>query len=200
VNPLIWWKLRRKRTVVVEGHPLLVIPGVLDPILFRSGAWFARWVSHQNVDGKSLLDLGCGTGVVGVLAQAAGARVVATDVNPRACEVARKNGLAQVHQRDLFDGAGTHQIICFNPPYFIGTPDKHPLLGTALYGGEDLELIRRFASNVHDHLTPDGVVWVVLSDMVPEARAALGAGWHPVGRGESEGEQLTVWSHQSEII
>jgi methylase of polypeptide subunit release factors len=199
LNPLIWWKLRRRRTVLVEGHPVLVMPGVMDPVLFRTGAWFARWVSQQNVAGKSLLDLGCGTGVVGVLAQAAGARVVASDVDPRACRVARKNGLGQVHERDLFAGTGTHQIICFNPPYFVGTSDDHRLLGTALYGGKDLELIRRFASTVRDHLTPNGVAWVVLSEVVPQARVALGAGWVSVESGESEGERLTVWSTHSGV-
>ena len=199
MNPLLWLKLRRKRTVDVQGHAILVSPGVLDPILFRSGAWFAKWVAQQDIKGKTLLDLGCGTGVVGVLAKAAGAQVVASDIDPRACDNARQNGLNEVHQRDLLQGAAAFQIICFNPPYFVGTVDRHHLLGKALYGGENLEVIRRFSARVQAHLTPGGVAWVVLSDKAPNASSALGKGWQAIARGTTEDEQLSVWALSSAV-
>ena len=79
-QPRLWWTLLRHRVVAVDGHRIHVPPTVLDPVLFRSGAWFARWVADHITSGSRLLDLGCGTGIVGVLAQQRGAQVVASDI------------------------------------------------------------------------------------------------------------------------
>lgn len=188
-----WWGLRRPRRVTVDGHTLVVPPGVLDPVLFRSGAWFARAVAAE-ARGRTVLDLGCGTGVVGVLAQAAGARVTASDIAPRACGAARDNGLGDVRRGDLFEGVQGERfdLVTFNPPYLRGRAQDHPL-GRALFGGEDLGVLRRFAAAVPAHLTDDGSAWVVLSDRGPGAASALGPGWR-MRRAERLGDEvLGLW-------
>src|SRR4029434_3461325 len=81
-------RLVRTHEVDVDGHRLIVPPGALDPVLFRSGAWFARRVRARRRPGERLLDLGTGSGVVSVLARAAGALPVAVDIDPRACRAA----------------------------------------------------------------------------------------------------------------
>ena len=153
------WLLGQTRQVEVDGHPLTIPPGVLDPVLFRSGAWFAqRHAASLSHPGLRVLDMGCGSGVVGVLARAAGARVIATDIDPRACEAARTNGLPDVRQGDLFEPVrdeAAFDRICFNPPYLPGKSQDRPF-GTALYGGEDFEVIRRFSAALDDFLAPDG--------------------------------------------
>lgn len=192
-----WWGLRRTRRVKVEGHTLQVPPGVLDPVLFRAGAWFARQVQTAAAarPGLRVLDMGCGTGVVGVLAQAAGARVVASDLDPVACGAARDNGLGDVRRGDLFEALPDERfdLVAFNPPYLVGRPAQHPL-GRALYGGEDLGVVRRFARAVDAHLAPGGEAWVVLSDRAPGAAAALGPGWKRTDHTDIEGETLALWT------
>lgn len=193
------WGLRHTRRAEVDGLVLEVPPGVLDPTLFRVGAWFAREVARAVVPGERLLDLGCGTGVVGALAARAGARVTATDLDPRACEAARRNGLRDVRPGDLFEALGDERYdrVCFNPPYLPGHPARHPL-GLALYGGADLAVVRRFALAVAEHLRPGGVAWVAWSDRAPAAEAVLGPAWRPVRTGRVAGEALAIWQHLPE--
>ncbi|MFH2009511.1 MAG: 50S ribosomal protein L11 methyltransferase [bacterium] len=53
----------------------------------------AEFLVHEaGVAGRSVLELGCGTAVVGVAASLAGARVASTDYDVRALAVARRNG------------------------------------------------------------------------------------------------------------
>jgi len=48
-----------------------------------------RWLSHYRVDGKRLLDLGCGSGEVSLEAARLGARVTGLDIVPEMIEIAR---------------------------------------------------------------------------------------------------------------
>src|SRR5437867_8560042 len=59
----------------------------------------AQLVRHAGVtDGKRVLDVGCGTGVVAITAARAGARVSGLDLTPELIERARENGaLANVN-------------------------------------------------------------------------------------------------------
>ena len=166
------------RTVTVDGISLTVPPGVLDPVRFRSGAWAAQQIAARIRPGVRLLDLGCGTGVIGVLSQRAGADVVAADIDRRAVRAARNNGIADTRRGDLFAPVSGERfdVVTFNPPYFRGRPHLKRY-GRALYGGRRLEVIRRFAAALPGHLSPGGEGLVVLSDRAPGALSALGAGW-----------------------
>ena len=165
-------------TVTVDGLTLAVPRGVLDPVRFRSGSWAAPRIAAHIQPGCRLLDLGCGTGVIGALSQRAGAAVVAVDIDRKAVRAARLNGLSDVRQGDLFAPVAGERfnVICFNPPYFKGRWQLKRY-GRALYGGKRLQVIRRFVDALSEHLTEDGEALVVLSDRAPEAIAVLGAGW-----------------------
>jgi methylase of polypeptide subunit release factors len=189
----------RPHTVAVAGHRIAVPPGVLDPVAFRTGAAWAPRVARALAPPTRLLDMGCGTGVVGVLAQAAGARVTAVDLDPRACAAARTNGLRDVRQGDLFRAVLGERFdrICFNPPFFRGHAGGRPL-GRALYGGPALEVVRRFAAGAPRHLAPGGEAWALLSDRAPGAERALGPGWRrvetwPLPPDGLPPERLSVW-------
>lgn len=197
-----WVALRGRRTrrVSVAGHEIIVPPGVLDPVAFRTGAAWAPWVAARVAPGVRLLDLGCGTGVVGALAQAAGARVTAIDLDPRAVAAARANGLADARRGDLFRPVLGERFdrVAFNPPFLPGWPGSGPY-GLALYGGPRLEVLERFAAGAPRHLAAGGVAWALLSDRCPWAWRALGPGWDrvhtaTVGGGGHPPETLSVWA------
>ena len=195
---------RRTTTVRVEGHALSVPPGVLDPVRFRTGAAWAPRVAAAVARRPELrlLDLGCGCGVVGVLAAAAGARVTASDLDRRACAAARDNGLSDVVHGDLFSPLAGRRfdLICFNPPFFVGMGLLRPYR-RALYGGPGLSTLRAFAARAPQHLFPGGQAWVLLSDRAPHAHKALGPGWTIRERwslplGSAAPEELTVWARR----
>ena len=104
------------------------------------------------------LDLGCGSGVLGLRAAAHSRHVVATDINPRAVAIAefnaQLNGLDHVRavSGDLFSGVAGERfdlIIC-NPPFVISPQAEF------VYRDGGLDICRRIVREVADHLQPDG--------------------------------------------
>lgn len=114
-------------------------------------------------------DIGTGTGVIAaVLARRGIARVVATDLNPRALACARDNvqGLhlqdrVEVVEADLFP-AGTAPLIVCNPPWLPGKPST--MLEQAVYD-PDSRMLRGFLGGLRERLAPGGEGWLVLSDL-----------------------------------
>lgn len=99
--------------------------------------------------GQTLLDLGTGTGIVGILAHAkTGARVLAIDIDADCCALALKsvelNGLSAAidvrcldlrafssKQAELFD------VVACNPPYYRGgTPSANPSRKRSMFEGD----------------------------------------------------------------
>ncbi|WP_422116591.1 methyltransferase [Brachybacterium sp. UNK5269] len=119
--------------------------------------------------GASAFDLGTGTGVLAaVLGRRGAARVVATDLNPRAVDCARENlqrlGLAdrvEVLEADLFPPGRADLVVC-NPPWLPGEPTSALELG--IYD-EGSAMLRRFLKELPEHLTEQGEGWLILSDL-----------------------------------
>ncbi|WP_429885786.1 methyltransferase [Geoalkalibacter halelectricus] len=114
-------------------------------------------------------DIGTGTGVLAaILARRGVARVVATDLNPRALACARENiarlGLSEqveVVAADLFPPGRAPLILC-NPPWVPARP-KSPL-EQAVYD-PDSAMLRGFLAGLGEHLSPEGEGWLILSDI-----------------------------------
>jgi len=167
--------LRRVRCHVLErvaGVPILVFPDVLNPVVFRSGAWLARVLADGATDRQPggtgrALDMGTGSGVGAIFAARRGYQVVAVDLNPEAVRCARVNVLmngfeerVQVRQGDLFAPVADEKfdLVLFNPPYFRGDPKD--LLDLAW---RSVDVLERFAAGLPSALTPGGQAWIVLS-------------------------------------
>jgi HemK-related putative methylase len=152
----------------VAGRPILVLPGVFNPKLLRTGELLARTLDARLVPpGSTALDMGTGSGIGAVFAAQLAGKVVAVDVNPAAVRCARINVLlnrveerVDVLEGDLFApvGAQRFDVVLFNPPYYRGTPKDN--LDKAWRSEGTVE---RFATELRDHLTPRGCALVILS-------------------------------------
>lgn len=137
--------------------------------------WIAKHVTLE--DGASILDMGCGSGVLGLSLAADFPKAEATlvDVSREALLLARENGgftgIENVSfvQSDLFSDLTGQEfdLIVANLPYVaesereeISVEVRHdPEL--ALFSGKDgLDLIRRFVPEVLAHLKPGG--WLAM--------------------------------------
>ena len=123
------WRLGRLR--------LRIDPGVFPPGPTLSSATFVRWLLSPDGPGpwtgRRVLDMGCGSGVIGLAMAQAGAQVIASDINPvaaaNAAANARANGLAlTVVVADLLAGIRTSALDCvlINPPYYPRSPRSMP--------------------------------------------------------------------------
>lgn len=153
------------RMVHTAGLSLEIDPGVFDPLQYRSGTVLAEVVRRLNLEGRSVLDLGTGSGIGAIVAALRGAKVTAGDISPQALECTERNADAyqvdvNLRTSDLFDGlsGARFDVILFNPPYFRGEP-----AGDADYAWRSPDVIERFARELPEHLTESGYALVVLS-------------------------------------
>ncbi len=108
------------------------------------------FLNIKEIEGK-LLEIGCGTGIIGLSFAEKGVEVVMTDVSREAVACARKNakenGLnAAIVRADLFSGLrGRFDYIIFNPPYLPSDPPDDPTWTGGRSGNEKtLEFLKGF--------------------------------------------------------
>ncbi len=203
-----WFRLfeshRHRRLALerVDGIDLVSLPETMNPALFTAGRVLADVVATQSRPGMRVLDMGAGTGIVGLRAAAAGAIVVGVDLNPAAVRCARINALLNhletrmtVHEGDLFGpvGGARFDIVAFNPPFYRGAPrDAWEM------AWRSADVPERFASSLAAYLAPDGSAYVVLSTAGDaqgflSAIRAAGLGVTVVKRAELGYERLSVY-------
>ncbi len=158
-----------RKGVEVPGLPGRLHPvyGVFAPTRLEPVRLAAR---IPAVAGKSVLDVGTGTGVLALLLLARGAAsAVATDLDPRAVDCAEANarglgfaGRLRAVQADLFPPDPTaFDLVVANPPWLPQTPQTR--LDGAVYD-PDGRFVRGFLERLRGHLAPAGRGYLILSD------------------------------------
>jgi release factor glutamine methyltransferase len=127
-------------------------------------------------DCDRVLDVGTGSGyVAGTVAEETGADVVASDVNPHACEQARERAAEagvdiSVVRADLVAPFrnGAFDAVLFNPPYLPASEEveRDDWMAVALSGGESgRAVVDPFLDVVGRVLAPGGVVCLLVSTL-----------------------------------
>lgn len=142
-------------------HQQVMRPEVMSTI------YLARYLcSHQELyRGKKLLDMGCGSGIQGIVAGVYGAtQVTCSDISSYAVRNTRENvkrfsleDRVGVVQGDLFEHiSDTANVIVCNHPFFADNPiEEAPVSIAMLNNGE---FLRRFLAGAHHYLTTQGVI------------------------------------------
>lgn len=158
----------RERRVRADGFDLVVLPGVFHADLFNSTRLLAEHVKSLQLEGRTFLDLGTGSGRIGLTAARAGAIVTASDVNPAAVACAERNALHNglpitARVSDLFDALPGHfDVIAINPPYY----DRDPVSASehAFFAGKGLRYFERLFAAMGPRIANGTETWLVLSE------------------------------------
>jgi methylase of polypeptide subunit release factors len=154
------------------GFRFVLRPSVFHPRYFLTSEYFAGFIDRLDLAGKSVAEVGTGSGILSLAAARAGAeRVVAIDINPNAAlsaaDNAALNGLADrvfpvcsnlmsaLAARPLFD------VILSSPPSFAGEP--RDVADRAWHAGPGYRDIAALFAQARERLKPGGRVYVLLS-------------------------------------
>ncbi len=161
--------MRRHSLEWIDGVPFLVLPGVHNPVVFRSGEFLAKTIPPPpDAGGSRALDMGTGSGCGAVFAALNGYRVVGIDLHDEAVRCAtinvwvnRVEDRVEIRQGDLFEALRPEErfdLILFNPPFFRGQPrDGRDL------AWRSLDVFERFAEGLPNAMAPGGRALVALS-------------------------------------
>lgn len=125
-------------------------------------------VAKVRVEGKKALDIGTGSGILGLFCAARGGRVTVTDVDDLALRHAQKAARAlglsiQVIMSDIFSNVqGRFDLIIFNPPYL---PSSKVEDRTVDGGAQGTALSKLFLGGLAEHLERDGTALLLVSSL-----------------------------------
>jgi release factor glutamine methyltransferase len=166
--PVVRWYLRKERAYRYADVNVAVSPGIFHPGFFSSTKFLVDYIVDQNLTGKSFLELGCGTGLISIVAARAGANVTASDINTKAVENARRNAKENgvsilVQHSDLFRNLKPQRFdwIVINPPYYPKAPKTDA--DHAWYCGEKFEYFKDLFARIDDFIHADTEIIMVLT-------------------------------------
>ena len=139
-------------------------------------------VNHLPEIKESVLEIGCGAGIISVHLAFKGAQVTAVDLNPKAVEATRFNSMnngvkIEVLEGDMFAPVeGRFGTIVCNPPYLPPSDARYEDFDLALAvegGPTGTEFISRFLSDAPEHLEKNGSIYLIISSRMKN----LETGW-----------------------
>ncbi len=154
----------------------VITPQVFNPNLFGSSRFLLEYLGKFSVrEGYRVLDMGCGSGILGIALACRKAEVIGSDINPEAVWLAEVNAHLngcethyQARNGSLYEtvaeGSEKFDLIVMNPPYYPHQP-RSPL-EQAFMAGPGLEVLRGMISGSAAYLKEEGCALMVVSSTI----------------------------------
>lgn len=143
-------------------------PGVFHPKYFESSQMLLAWVESNELTGKSIIEVGCGSGISSLRAAQKGANVFSIDINPQAIQLIQKNAVSnkislEALESDLFTSVpNTHfDFVLINPPFYPKNPKTDA--EQAWFCGEGFEYFHQLFQQLKERKIYRGI-YMTLSD------------------------------------
>ncbi|MGV6829053.1 MAG: methyltransferase [Flavobacteriales bacterium] len=173
LNPIIKYGAkiyyRKPRKYKYQDIEVLVHPEVFPPHVTLSTKILLDFIAELDLQNKTFLELGCGSGIISLFASKKGAKVTATDINKTALDylktASEKNHLPlEILYSDLFKNLKNKSFnyIIINPPYYPKTPKNIKEL--AWFCGEDFQYFKNLFQQLPNFLTKKNKTYLILSE------------------------------------
>ena len=150
----------------------MVHPEVFPPHFTLSTKILMDFISDLPLNGKTLLELGCGSGILSWFAASKGAKVTATDINSEALKGLERDAELNQQKIELIESNLFEKIsqtkfdyIIINPPYYPKDPKNNREM--AWYCGEDFEYFKALFLGLTQYYTPQNSIFMILSQDCP---------------------------------
>ena len=168
---LQWWFKKyysKPRSFSYQNIEITISSGVFPPQYTFSTKILLKYLQVLDLKGRTFLELGCGSGIISLLAAKKGAIVTATDINETALnqleKSAIKNGLnLQIVKSDLFKNINEFHFdyIFINPPYYPKEPTS--IEENAWFCGENFEYFVKLFQQLPKFVESKSEIIMILS-------------------------------------
>ena len=160
--------LKQRRKYNYRDISVWVEPSVFPPFITISTKLLLEFIDQLSLKEKTFLELGCGCGIISILAAKKDAIVTSTDINPIALralvENAKENNVTiDIIASDLFENieVKSFDFIIINPPYYPKNPSS--MAENAWFCGENFEYFESLFRQLPRFLTPSNSTLMILS-------------------------------------
>jgi len=167
-------KRHLKKTLIYNYNGLIlkIYPSVFHPKYFFSTGVLAGFLNGLLLKNKNFCEVGCGSGLISLLAYKKEANVVCFDLNETAVKGVKENFEANFKNQKLFNiyhsdmflsiPKQVFDVIFINPPYFFKkTSDKSSIAWNC---GENGEFFEKLFEQLYTYTTKNTGIYIALAD------------------------------------
>lgn len=172
-HPFIWpfyrWYLSSPRWYRYQGLSIRLLPTVFHPGWLVSTKVLLEFLMELDISGKRVLELGAGSGLIGLSLAKKGSNVTASDLNPLAIRAMKESSIKNnipltLVESDLFVHIPLQEFdfIFINPPYYPRQPKDD--WERAFFCGLDFDFFRGLFSQIKPFMGPATRVYMILNE------------------------------------